>query len=163
MVCLNIYYLSLFVVDLPMRLVSTPGVSITEAIPSRILNYLRSLVVPRCLSTIATRSPTRQLNRLLFPQLGSPTNDTLNFLIQSLRFVFHGFFQSFNSSLMFLFVIIFSICSGECKISCEFFALLEKEKIGLPVLNKVLNINAIEKDLSCLSIVYIIVINKYEA
>lgn len=76
-VCLKISSFNLLLVDFFMRSVSTPGVSMIEATPSRMLNYLRSRVVPRCLSTIAMRSPMRQLKRLLLPQLGSPTNETL--------------------------------------------------------------------------------------
>lgn len=125
-VCLKISSLNVFAVDFPIKSVSTPGVSITVAIPSRIGNSLRSLVVPWCLSTIASLSPIRQLKRLLLPQLGRPTKDTLYLVISSFRSVFQGLFYYFAVNLVFLRVIIFSICSGECKISCEFLALLEK-------------------------------------
>lgn len=76
MVCLKISSFNLLLVDFLMRSVSIPGVSMIEATPSRMLNYFLSRVVPRCLSTIAIRSPMRQLKRLLFPQLGRPTNET---------------------------------------------------------------------------------------
>jgi len=78
-VCLKIYYFSPPKPTLRAKLASTPGVSMTEASPSNIANYFLSLVVPYYLSTTATLSPMRQLNRLLFPQFGNPTNDTLNF------------------------------------------------------------------------------------
>lgn len=126
-VCLKISYLSLLVVDLLMRSVSTPGVSMTDAMPSRMLNSLRSLVVPRCLSTMAMRSPTMQLKRLLLPQFGNPTKETLNLRTSSSRLVFQAFFSWFNYNLVFLRVIMFSICSGVCRISCAFLARLEKE------------------------------------
>lgn len=57
----------------------TPGVSTTVTIPPKILNSLLSRVIPYSLSTIANLSPIRQLNRLLLPQFGNPTNDTINF------------------------------------------------------------------------------------
>ena len=60
------------------RLASTPGVSINPTIPFNIVYYLLSLVIPYYLSTIANLYPIIQLKRLLFPQLGNPTNDTLN-------------------------------------------------------------------------------------
>lgn len=126
MVCLKISSFSLLLVDFLIRSVSTPGVSMIEATPSRMLNYFLSRVVPRCLSTIAIRSPMRQLKRLLFPQLGSPTSETRYFPISSFRLVFHGFYISaLTPNLVFFLLIIFSICSGVCRISCEFFALRE--------------------------------------
>lgn len=124
-VCLKISSFSWEPDDLLIRSASTPGVSITEASPSSILNYFLSLVVPRCLSTTATLSPIRQLKRLLFPQLGRPTSDTLNMLLSS------AFLQPFLSSRLARFyprlVIIFSICSGEWRISWACFALLVKD------------------------------------
>ena len=61
----------------------TPGVSITEANPLSIDIYLLSLVNPYYLSTMANLYPTRQLNKLLFPQFGRPTNEILNLELSS--------------------------------------------------------------------------------
>ena len=78
-VCLKIYSFSELPETAPFlsRSVSTPGVSIIEINPSKTGNSLRSRVVPLCESTIAMFSPTKQLKRLLFPQLGNPTSETL--------------------------------------------------------------------------------------
>jgi hypothetical protein len=58
---------------------SIPGVSTTVTIPFKMVNSRLSLVIPYSLSTMASLSPIRQLKRLLFPQLGRPINETLNF------------------------------------------------------------------------------------
>lgn len=123
--CLKIYSLRDSPAAAPFlrRLVSTPGVSITETNPCKIGNSLRSRVVPRCGSTIAILSPTKELKRLLFPQLGKPTKDTRNRpspstpLFQGLDWVFTRFYFSYFR------ISICSIWSWECKISCEFLAL----------------------------------------
>lgn len=57
----------------------TPGVSTTCTIPFNIVNYRLSLVIPYYLSTIANLYPIKQLKRLLFPQFGNPTKETLYF------------------------------------------------------------------------------------
>lgn len=56
-----------------------------DANPLSIVNYLLSLVKPYYLSTIANLCPTMQLNKLLFPQFGSPTSETLNFEVSSVN------------------------------------------------------------------------------
>lgn len=83
--CLKIYYLRVSVETAPFlrRSVYTPGVSITDTKPCKIGNYFRSRVVPLWESTMAILSPIKQLNKLLLPQFGKPTNDTLNLLSPS--------------------------------------------------------------------------------
>jgi len=132
------------------KLASTPGVSITDANPFNMSNYLRSRVVPYSLSTTATRSPTKQLNKLLFPLLGNPTKATLN-LSWLLARVFHGRDRdSFPWSLASFRVIKFYICCGVCKMSCEFLARREKANL-LIIWNR-------NNDIACLiNIVYIII------
>ncbi len=76
------------------------------------------------------RSPTRQLKRLLFPQLGNPTRDTLNLpspytpLRQGFVWTVDNFF-SFSS----LRTSICSIWSGVCRMSWLLRARREKQKI----------------------------------
>ena len=79
--CLKIYSFNVEPDTAPFfrRSASTPGVSIRDTKPFRMGNYFLSLVVPRWASTIAIFYPIRLLNKLLFPQLGRPTSETLNF------------------------------------------------------------------------------------
>ena len=131
--CLKIYSFS----DSPerepffRRSVSTPGVSISETKPSRIGNYFLSLVVPRWASTIAMFYPIRLLNKLLFPQFGRPTKETLNLPSPSTPL-----FQGLGVGTIFLYFFSFrtSICStwsGVWRMSCEFLALFEKKEAPL--------------------------------
>jgi len=66
-----------------------------ETNPCKTGNSLRSRVVPLCESTIAMFSPTRQLKRLLFPQFGSPTSETL-YLPSPSTPLFHALGLAYN-------------------------------------------------------------------
>src|SRR5512138_2753916 len=81
---------------LPPCVGSIPPVSTTwnarpfhSASPNR-----RSRVVPGVSSTMARRSPTRRLNKVLFPTLGRPTSATIGF---DIRFMLYLRFLDFNS------------------------------------------------------------------
>lgn len=93
--------------------ISIPGVSIIVTNPFKIVNSLRSLVMPYYLSTMAILSPMRQLNKLLFPQLGRPIRETLYLEVGYLIVVHY-------LSLDFFFELIWrrSISWGVWRMSC---------------------------------------------
>jgi hypothetical protein len=82
-------YLIEFYIFFPKALTYTPGVSIILTNPSIMSYYLRSLVIPGYLSTIAKFAPIIQLNKEDFPQLGKPIKDTLNFVSFGYFIVYH--------------------------------------------------------------------------
>ncbi len=100
----------------------TPGVSTIDANPLSIVIYLLSLVKPYYLSTIASLYPTIQLNKLLFPQFGSPTSETLNLEVS------YVYISQFFCFFFFYYLIwIFSISWLLNKINWVDFVLLVKQ------------------------------------
>lgn len=120
-VCLKISCPIFYSYCLPNAETSTPGVSITLTNPSKIVNYLRSRVMPAWLSTMANRSPIRQLNNDDLPELGKPIKATLQTCFSLFyRIVCQAF------SLLFFLLWIFYISVCEWRINCFFLLLREK-------------------------------------
>ena len=72
-------------------------------------NYLRSLVNPAILSTIAKFYPTIQLNSVDLPELGSPIKDTVNLLLAFYRIVYQLSLGFWLLCFISFFICIFSI------------------------------------------------------